>query len=121
MPGIALPASWAPELAIVTNGGGPGVLAADWISELRLQLGCLTPEQAQLLKPQLSPLASLSDLIDISEEAGPAPVPGGHSRRRKGGTRSTACWPSTRPNTAPTVPPWPWRLRRSSRRSASRC
>ena len=60
------------RLAIVTNGGGPGVLAADWISELRLQLGCLTPEQALLLKPQLSPLASLSDLIDISEEAGPA-------------------------------------------------
>jgi acetyltransferase len=47
------------------------VLAADWISEIRLELGSLTPEQALALKPQLSPLASLSDLIDISEEAGP--------------------------------------------------
>ncbi len=57
------------RLAVVTNGGGPGVLAADWISEINLQLGCLTPEQAQALQPQLSSLASLSDLIDISEEA----------------------------------------------------
>ena len=27
------------RLAIVTNGGGPGVLAADWINEIDLQLG----------------------------------------------------------------------------------
>ena len=60
-----------PRLAIVTNGGGPGVLAADWISEVKLQLACLTPEQAQALKPQLPPLASLCDLVDLSEEAGP--------------------------------------------------
>jgi acetyltransferase len=59
------------RLAIVTNGGGPGVLAADWISEINLLLACLTPEQAQELKSQLPPLASLSDLIDVSEEAGP--------------------------------------------------
>ena len=59
------------RLAVVTNGGGPGVLAADWISEIKLQLACLTPEQAQVLQPQLPPLASLCDLIDISEEAGP--------------------------------------------------
>jgi acetyltransferase len=59
------------HLAVVTNGGGPGVLAADWINEIRLQLGQLTPEQALTLKPQLSPLATLSDLIDISEDAGP--------------------------------------------------
>ncbi|MEI8028160.1 MAG: bifunctional acetate--CoA ligase family protein/GNAT family N-acetyltransferase [Comamonadaceae bacterium] len=59
------------RLAIVTNGGGPGVLAADWISEINLLLASLTPEQAQELKTQLPPLASLSDLIDISEEAGP--------------------------------------------------
>jgi acetyltransferase len=59
------------RLAIVSNGGGPGVLAADWISEINLQLACLTPAQAQALKPMLPPLASLSDLIDVSEEAGP--------------------------------------------------
>ena len=59
------------RLAIVTNGGGPGVLAADWISEINLQLACLTPEQVQALRPQLPPLASLCDLIDVSEDAGP--------------------------------------------------
>lgn len=59
------------RLAIVTNGGGPGVLAADWISEINLQLASLTPEQVKDLQPQLPPLASLCDLIDVSEEAGP--------------------------------------------------
>ncbi len=59
------------RLAIVTNGGGPGVLAADWISEINLQLASLTPEQAHALQPQLPPLASLCDLIDVSEDAGP--------------------------------------------------
>ncbi|MBP9905953.1 MAG: bifunctional acetate--CoA ligase family protein/GNAT family N-acetyltransferase [Rhodoferax sp.] len=59
------------RLAIVTNGGGPGVLAADWVSEIALDLGRLTPEQVQQLKPQLPPLATLSDLIDVSEDAGP--------------------------------------------------
>jgi acetyltransferase len=59
------------RLAIVTNGGGPGVLAADWVSEIQLNLGRLTQEQANALKPQMPPLATLSDLIDLSEDAGP--------------------------------------------------
>ncbi len=59
------------RLAIVTNGGGPGVLAADWVNEISLQLGKLSPESVAALKPQLPPLASLADLIDLSEEAGP--------------------------------------------------
>ncbi|MGM9424634.1 bifunctional acetate--CoA ligase family protein/GNAT family N-acetyltransferase [Hydrogenophaga sp. MI9] len=57
------------RLAVVTNGGGPGVLAADWISEIALQLGKLAPEVLAGLKPKLPPLASLNDLIDVSEEA----------------------------------------------------
>lgn len=59
------------RLAIVTNGGGPGVLAADWVNEIHLQLGRLSPESASALKPRLPELASLSDLIDLSEDAGP--------------------------------------------------
>jgi len=59
------------RLAVVTNGGGPGVLAADWINEIALELGVLTPEQITPLKPQLSQHATLSDLIDLSEDAGP--------------------------------------------------
>jgi len=57
------------RLAIITNGGGPGVLAADWVNEIQLQLGCLSPATAERLRPQLPPLASLSDLIDLSEAA----------------------------------------------------
>jgi acetyltransferase len=57
------------RLAIITNGGGPGVLAADWISEIGLQLGRFSPDTVETLRPQLPTLASLSDLIDVSEEA----------------------------------------------------
>ena len=59
------------RLALVTNGGGPGVLAADWVNEISLQLGRLSPTTVAALKPQLPALASLSDLIDLSEDAGP--------------------------------------------------
>ncbi|NMM79524.1 GNAT family N-acetyltransferase [Acidovorax sp. SRB_14] len=61
-----------PRLAIVTNGGGPGVLAADWVNEIGLDLGTLQGPRAQALAPQLPPLASLSDLINLSEDATPA-------------------------------------------------
>ncbi len=57
------------RLAIVTNGGGPGVLAADWVNEIDLELGKLSPASASALTPQLPALASLTDLIDLSEEA----------------------------------------------------
>ena len=57
------------RLAVITNGGGPGVLAADWISEIGLQLGKMAPETLTGLQARLPPLASLSDLIDVSEEA----------------------------------------------------
>ena len=60
------------RLAIVTNGGGPGVLAADWVNEIGLQLGKLSAESAQALQTRLPALASLTDLIDLSEEAEPA-------------------------------------------------
>ncbi|MCF8156776.1 MAG: bifunctional acetate--CoA ligase family protein/GNAT family N-acetyltransferase [Rhodoferax sp.] len=59
------------RLAIVTNGGGPGVLAADWVNEISLQLGKLSAESVTALKPVLPALASLTDLIDLSEDAGP--------------------------------------------------
>ncbi len=57
------------RLAIVTNGGGPGVLAADWVSEIALELGQLSPETVTQLQGKLPALASLTDLIDLSEEA----------------------------------------------------
>ena len=60
------------RLAIVTNGGGPGVLAADWVNEIGLELGRLSAATLSTLKAQLPDDASLTDLIDLSEEATPA-------------------------------------------------
>ena len=57
------------RLAIVTNGGGPGVLAADWIFELGLQLARLSDEGARALAPELSAHATLGNLLDLSEDA----------------------------------------------------
>ncbi|QWD59523.1 bifunctional acetate--CoA ligase family protein/GNAT family N-acetyltransferase [Polynucleobacter sp. MWH-UH35A] len=57
------------RLAIITNGGGPGVLAADRVSENNLELAKLSTESNDKLRPLLSPLASLENLIDLSEEA----------------------------------------------------
>ena len=60
------------RLAIVTNGGGPGVLAADWANELGLEMAALPAQAAAELAPQLSPLASLQSLLDLGEDADPA-------------------------------------------------
>jgi acetyltransferase len=57
------------RLAIISNGGGPGVLATDWTEELRLELATLPAETIAVLTPQLSPLATLNGVIDLSEDA----------------------------------------------------
>jgi acetyltransferase len=59
------------RLAIVTNGGGPGVLAADWAGERGIELAALAPEVAAQLAPQLSPQASLEALIDLADDTDP--------------------------------------------------
>lgn len=59
------------RLAIIANGGGPGVLAADWVNEIALELGKLSAASVSALQPLLPPHASLTDLIDLSESAGP--------------------------------------------------
>jgi len=60
------------RLAIITNGGGPGVLAADWTNEIGLQLGVMSADNAHALSQELNASASLRDLIDLSENANPA-------------------------------------------------
>ncbi len=60
------------RLCVITNGGGPGVLAADWGNEIGLELARLSEQTVAELAPQLPPLASLRELVDLSEEAGPA-------------------------------------------------
>ena len=57
------------RLGVITNGGGPGVLAADYVNELELQLGALSDESQRALAPLVPKAASLTDLIDLSEDA----------------------------------------------------
>ncbi len=61
-----------PRLAIVTNGGGPGVLAADAVNSLGLQVGRLSEAAVAALRPMVSPLATFTGLLDLGEEATPA-------------------------------------------------
>ena len=60
------------RLAIITNGGGPGVLAADWVNHIHLELGQLSADAAAALAATLPAQASLTDLIDLAEDANPA-------------------------------------------------
>lgn len=57
------------RLAIITNGGGPGVLAADWASDLGLTLCALSADAGSALQSQLPELATLQGLVDLTEEA----------------------------------------------------
>ncbi len=59
------------RLAVVTNGGGPGVLAADWANEIKLELASLSAASRSALAPLLSPQATLDALIDLGEEGTP--------------------------------------------------
>ncbi len=59
------------RLAIVTNGGGPGVLAADWASEIGLEVVTLSESTRAELAPKLPPGASLCSVIDLGEDARP--------------------------------------------------
>jgi len=57
------------RLAIISNGGGPAVLAADALNELGLELACLPSDTANQLASQLSPLASVRSIIDLGQDA----------------------------------------------------
>ena len=93
------------RLAIVTNGGGPGVLAADLVNEIYLHLGKLQAESVRALKPQLPELASLSDLIDLSEDAGPEHYRVAVEAAGKD-SQIDGCWPSIRPKPEPMPRRW---------------
>ena len=59
------------RLAIVTNGGGPGVLAADWANEIGLEVATLAEATRAELAPKLPAGASLHGVIDLGEDASP--------------------------------------------------
>lgn len=57
------------RLAVISNGGGPAVLAADFVNEVGLQLAHLPAEVVKNIQKKLSPFAVLDDLIDLSQDA----------------------------------------------------
>ncbi len=61
-----------PRLAIVTNAGGPGVLAADALMLTGGELAELTPETMRLLDSFLPPHWSRNNPVDILGDADPA-------------------------------------------------
>ncbi|GAB3280941.1 bifunctional acetate--CoA ligase family protein/GNAT family N-acetyltransferase [Parahaliea aestuarii] len=59
------------RLAILTNGGGPGVMAADRAAELEVPLAQLSDSSIEALGEILPPHWSLSDPVDLLGDAGP--------------------------------------------------
>ncbi len=60
-----------PGLGIITNGGGPGVMAADALSAHHMQPVSLSPETLQKLNHILPPFWSRSNPVDILGDASP--------------------------------------------------
>jgi len=60
------------RLAIVTNGGGPGVMAADRAADLNIPLAQLTPPTIEALKQALPENWSHGNPVDLIGDADPA-------------------------------------------------
>ncbi len=60
-----------PGLGIITNGGGPGVMAADALSAHGIEPVALSPETLQKLNDILPPFWSRSNPVDILGDASP--------------------------------------------------
>ena len=58
-----------PRLAIVTNAGGPGVMASDALIEAGGQLAELTPETIEVLNQSLPPAWSHGNPVDVLGDA----------------------------------------------------
>ncbi|TAK32475.1 MAG: CoA-binding protein [Chloroflexota bacterium] len=59
------------RLAIVTNAGGPGIMAADACERIGLQLASLSRSTIDYLKQYLPPTANFYNPIDVIGDAGP--------------------------------------------------
>ncbi|MGQ9530213.1 MAG: bifunctional acetate--CoA ligase family protein/GNAT family N-acetyltransferase [Candidatus Bathycorpusculaceae bacterium] len=60
-----------PNLTIITNAGGPGIMAADFLIAKGGKLTSLSAETVDALKKALPPYCSIINPIDILEEATP--------------------------------------------------
>ena len=59
------------RVAIITNAGGPGIMAADAAETLGLKMISPTPETQRKLKEQLPPAAAVGNPIDVIGDADP--------------------------------------------------
>jgi len=57
------------RVAVITNAGGPGIMAADAIEREGLQLASLEPETQRLLREKLPAAASVANPIDVLGDA----------------------------------------------------
>ena len=58
-----------PAIAVITNAGGPGIMASDAIEHAGLRLAALSQETKQGLQPLLPPAASVANPIDVLGDA----------------------------------------------------
>lgn len=66
----SLPLPRGPNVAILSNAGGPGILAADACERTSLHMARLSPETIQRLQACLPPYASVYNPVDIIGDAG---------------------------------------------------
>lgn len=66
----SLPLPRGPNVAVLSNAGGPGILAADACEKTRLHMARLSPETIQRLQAALPPYASVYNPVDIIGDAG---------------------------------------------------
>ena len=59
------------HIAVITNAGGPGIMAADAVENLGMSLDPITPEIAEGVKAQLPSAASVANPIDVLGDADP--------------------------------------------------
>jgi acetyl coenzyme A synthetase (ADP forming)-like protein len=64
------PALLSPHVVVITNAGGPGILATDAAEKCGLALPSLAPETEEDLSPQLPPAASVHNPVDVLGDAG---------------------------------------------------
>jgi len=57
------------RVAIITNAGGPGVMAADACAEQGLELARFSPQTAQALKDKLPAAANMNNPVDVIGDA----------------------------------------------------
>lgn len=69
--------AWQPlpkgnRVAVLTNAGGPAILAVDFLEKSGLQLAPLTEETKKYLHPRLPAAASVNNPVDVLAGSGPA-------------------------------------------------